>query len=401
MEKFICGVCGCSYEHRKSLLRHQRSVHGETTDNQSNENSKFKCSGCSFIGSKLSLLRSHLENEHNVSIKLETIEFRSFEEFQEWKKNEEKATRSNFSKNRSDRTLSDKSIRQHFHCFRSGFFKSRSKGQRNLKMKGSCKIGAFCPAEIVVTSSSDGERVSVNYYSTHYGHADEIAHLRLTDEERTEIAGKLSKGVHIDAILDNIRDNLNISTNDRLYLLTRKDVQNIALNFNINLGHRLHTDDTTSVDEWVSNRDTNNVTQARTVAENVTELPLADNDDASSATREDGLHHSLKFHKLMASKNTSKRDNSLNQLDYLTGLINEVEDVIDEDDEYWPQFDKKLNEAASLLLKLKEIKKKEMGSISNTVFAPVDGDVPRKNSKQKKHLAQFARSTDFALNIPQ
>lgn len=116
-------------------------------------------------------------------------------EFLAWKKKEEKDTKSSFVKHRAAKKLVN-SLRHYYRCFRSGAFSNVSKANesiaRNLKRQGSCKMGAVCPAEMIVDFFPDQDEIIVNYYQTHHGHDNELIHLRLTAEERTEIAGNFN-----------------------------------------------------------------------------------------------------------------------------------------------------------------------------------------------------------------
>lgn len=67
---------------------------------------------------------------------------------------------------------------------------SHGTGQRQLKSQGSCKSGNVCPAAIFVVESAAG--FSVTYYSTHFGHEQDLAHLPLQKEEKALISGILN-----------------------------------------------------------------------------------------------------------------------------------------------------------------------------------------------------------------
>lgn len=59
---------------------------------------------------------------------------------------------------------------------------------RALKYKGTQKIKGCCPAEIIVEKCINGT-VEVVYFSTHIGHENQLAHFRLSREDRKKLAG--------------------------------------------------------------------------------------------------------------------------------------------------------------------------------------------------------------------
>ena len=77
-----------------------------------------------------------------------------------------------------------------------------------------------------------------------------MGHLRLTEKERLVIAGKLTKGVTFERILDDIRNSLDASV-ERIHLATRKDISNIQQAYGIQV-EQYHNDDSNSVLAWVN-----------------------------------------------------------------------------------------------------------------------------------------------------
>lgn len=163
-------------------------------------------------------------------------------EFKTWKEEYEKINSCWFIRE------SGKKGRQYYYCNRSGYFTSKSTGKRHLKSQGTSKINARCTAGITVKFEGNKcLRVVVN--KTHYGHKTSLGHLRIAEQDRLAIAGKLSQGVDIQHILDNIRDKLGTSYT-RIHLLTRKDVTNIEKTYCLK-GIQRHQDDATSIHMWV------------------------------------------------------------------------------------------------------------------------------------------------------
>lgn len=56
-----------------------------------------------------------------------------------------------------------------------------------MRSVGSCKIGVTCPASMEITEFSNGQ-LSVVYYKTHLGHRQDVMYLKLSKEERANLA---------------------------------------------------------------------------------------------------------------------------------------------------------------------------------------------------------------------
>ena len=111
-----------------------------------------------------------------------------------------------------------------------------------------------CTASITTTLLKDGT-VSADVCYNHYGHDTQLEHLRLSKENRNEIAAKLKQGVSRQKIIDNIRDN--VQDFKRCHLLERKDVHNIQKAFGLNDVQR-HANDQQSVLAWIHEWQTSN-----------------------------------------------------------------------------------------------------------------------------------------------
>lgn len=66
--------------------------------------------------------------------------------------------------------------------------------KRNLKSQGSAKINQACLSQIIKKKEKTME-CEVIYYPDHYGHENQIEHVRLSDRCRKEVASKLMSGV--------------------------------------------------------------------------------------------------------------------------------------------------------------------------------------------------------------
>ncbi|GFW54659.1 hypothetical protein TNCV_787621 [Trichonephila clavipes] len=86
-------------------------------------------------------------------------EFSSLSDFEQWKNEIEKNTKSKFVQETGCKRHENEIIRR-FVCHRSGEFVSKSKGERHIKTQGSNKIGGYCPAGIKATYYDDGRDVT-------------------------------------------------------------------------------------------------------------------------------------------------------------------------------------------------------------------------------------------------
>ena len=141
---------------------------------------------------------SHFAENLDINIETTKLNFSSFEDFMHWMAEIGKK-KSKFIRYGSKRQT------YYFKCHRSGCFEPKDKGIRHLKISGSNKIDAYCPASIKVTHSEGGECI-VNFVSTHVGHSNDITHIFLTDDERKSLAIKIASKVPYDTILNEIRD---------------------------------------------------------------------------------------------------------------------------------------------------------------------------------------------------
>lgn len=74
---------------------------------------------------------------------------------------------------------------------------------RNLKIKGSKKIDAYCPANIRLVIAEDNT-CSVKYFETHIGHVNELCYLSLTKVQRQNLGAKIAANIPFDKILDEV-----------------------------------------------------------------------------------------------------------------------------------------------------------------------------------------------------
>lgn len=93
--------------------------------------------------------------------------------------------------------------------------------------------------------------IRVTYYSQHAGHQHDIAHQRLSRDQRAHVAGLLSLGIHYDDVLDRVQLSGHSTHLSRLHLINKQDLKNIARDYNISKGERFCQNDADSVAAWV------------------------------------------------------------------------------------------------------------------------------------------------------
>ena len=148
-------------------------------------------------------LINHQRTKHDQNINKLENEFPSTEEFMAWKSELEKKTSSWFVKFRGMKRGKEYSTTW-YRCNRSGTFQSCGEGKRAMKQQGTSKINGNCTAYIKAFTSNTNGTVKIESCLDHTGHEKELSHTRMPDGLRKKIAGKLSKGVAIDFILDEI-----------------------------------------------------------------------------------------------------------------------------------------------------------------------------------------------------
>ena len=89
---------------------------------------------------------------------------------------------------------------------------------RATKSQGSSNLDSYCTAKILL---HHGKKLKAHITSTHYGHTVALGHLRISQQERLNIAGQLLQGVSFNSILDKVRNNIGRNL-QRIDLLTKK-----------------------------------------------------------------------------------------------------------------------------------------------------------------------------------
>ena len=277
MESYSCTFCSKSFTINKNLLRHIKNVHENDTvksfkcdtcsysTNRSDTLKKHKivhsanakkvpsvyCSMCEYKCYNRSDMLLHYQSEHEIQIpKAESFQFSSIEKFDEWKVNIEKTEKCSFVKNRGNDLLVDGTTKVTYACFRDGYHKSKGKNIRHEKVLGTNKINGYCPAKMdVFINPSKGIRV--DFLKTHVGHKNDLGRLKLSQQEKEDLAKNIALGIPFDKILDTIRSSVTNDEVERRYLVTRKDLKNIARDYNLAAEGVSHHNDSTSVHSWV------------------------------------------------------------------------------------------------------------------------------------------------------
>ncbi|XP_014250225.1 uncharacterized protein LOC106667071 [Cimex lectularius] len=256
---YFCEECCKTFRHKKSLVRHKNNLHNDNTKDRFTCAECFKdfgykcnlvghikklhasnskpfvfteanCALCGEYGSKKYIV-DHYKADHDINLDVQVVHFDTDDEFYAWKANIESIEMCLFVKERTLYTTKDGTSKMSFKCFRDGKFKRRGKNIRNVKYMGSNKLDGHCPAKI--DYSCTDRKISVTYCRTHVGHERELARLPLTKEERKALAEKIAQNVSFDSILNDIRESVSNENFERIHLLTKKDLFNIAQQYNL------------------------------------------------------------------------------------------------------------------------------------------------------------------------
>jgi len=194
-------------------------------------------------------LRQHLTKDHALVIEEVTLNFQTFEEFENWRYEMQNSTMSEYVKFHATKVLAcgwEKTVLQCSRSLRSrGKLLNSNDRKRATKKQGTKKVGKFCPSAIEVIKK---KRIYfVKYWKTHCGHKAELDHLRIPKKCRDEIAGKLKEGVSFQRIIDDINNGKMGSDSRRMSLFNRHDLHNIIRDYNLPCGTKLNQDDSESV----------------------------------------------------------------------------------------------------------------------------------------------------------
>lgn len=251
-QQVTCSECKESFSSNSTLYRHQRTRHGMETVKSADGpdgHGQLICPLCESHHNSFISLDKHLESAHSTVLQHHgPISFNSMTDFEKWKREQEENQPSFFSK-RNKKQSANGEFTVYYRCNRSGHSRRQVEGESTrLHWAPSMKISATCPARMILRKRIDG--FEVDYQSCHVGHKLSSKYLRLTKEERLEIAGKLEKQ-SLDSILDEIsQSTTNFSSITRYQATNKHDLHNIMKEFNL-VKSRLCQNDLVSVNTWV------------------------------------------------------------------------------------------------------------------------------------------------------
>lgn len=185
---------------------------------------------------------------HQSNIKVEQLQFEHIAAFKAWKEESEYKTLSQYSLKCAPHQYGINNV-YYFYCNRAGTYTTKGIEKRQHKSQGTSKLGNQCTSHIKAMENTDTGEVKVEYCATH-SHTIKLAHLRIPDKTRMDIAAKLQQGVSMERILDDIRDTVTNQVN-REHLIKKKDLRNIKMQYNVD-GITRDKNDLTSVSAWVT-----------------------------------------------------------------------------------------------------------------------------------------------------
>ncbi|KAF2896556.1 hypothetical protein ILUMI_09606 [Ignelater luminosus] len=173
MERINCFFCKKEFSSTSTRNRHLKNKHRVEVEN--NRNKHIICPLCSKENAEVlnnyESLNKHLNEVHCVNIKQTNISFSNIEEFEIWRKQEQRDV--NYACER--RIKRNNGIEEmYYKCNRSDSrgFKSNC-CKRSAKTGGSIKISGVCPSRIVAKVVENGA-VTITFVETHIGHIDEL-----------------------------------------------------------------------------------------------------------------------------------------------------------------------------------------------------------------------------------
>lgn len=220
-----CYMCFKSFRQKKNMYAHIRKIHST----QPKIEGGILCPLCKMHALRQEHLRNHLETLHDIRIEKEERLFNTINEFLAWKEFVERDTLSLYVSKSSAKLLANNQQKTYYKCHRSGNYVALKKENRKkrLKVQGSNKIGATCPAAMEVTENVHG--VNVVFWKTHVGHVNDLKHLTLSKEDRAKLEECLNNGVSCDRVLEKIQKESEKMPNilSRLSLVSKQDLRNI------------------------------------------------------------------------------------------------------------------------------------------------------------------------------
>uniref|UniRef100_A0A0A9Z9U1 C2H2-type domain-containing protein n=1 Tax=Lygus hesperus TaxID=30085 RepID=A0A0A9Z9U1_LYGHE len=225
-----CYHCNYSTKIKSNLQKHITNVH--VLKRGVPREKFFSCPMCNFTTTRVKMF-DHYSNKHEVPICKSSHNFTNLEEFRSWKTKVEKEETSRYIVLKGVSKLKSCNV-WYYRCHRDGFFNSKGTGKRNLKVKGTNKINGCCPSEMKVMEDKETGNVQVHFVDTHVGHSKDLNRLPLLKEDKDRIAEKLALKVPLSIVLDEIQNSKSEEQKlERIHLITRKDVLNIASSYKL------------------------------------------------------------------------------------------------------------------------------------------------------------------------
>ncbi|XP_068245598.1 uncharacterized protein [Palaemon carinicauda] len=265
-----CRLCNNVFTTISNRRRHEITAHGtDIPHEQPIVPTAIICQECDgddvLNFTSLGKYRDHLEQHHGIPTRKVDYEFASTEEFKAWKDRLESDLGVNYSQMRGVRKSSN-GTRAIYYCRRSGLQRERvHASEAKRPKKGSCKLGLYCTSSMEV-KRTDNDVVHVSLYTDHRGHdvdLSSLVHTPLTKSERERIAGAVTSSISVSGIIfqDDEQDKILVqvaegSGGNRLFLLEKKDLQNIAAEFGPTKDHVRHPDDKAIVQLIMNEMDT-------------------------------------------------------------------------------------------------------------------------------------------------
>ncbi|KAJ8927486.1 hypothetical protein NQ314_020049, partial [Rhamnusium bicolor] len=197
----MCKICEKEFSSQFNLNKHLKNVHKTKPVAVSYKKSvwSYKCEepSCNSSFHRNQGLIDYLLMCHSIEVESETRQFKTLQDFQEWKGDIEKATICNYVPLRGKK-MSASSGRQscYYNCNRTGKLPYSEKGENKVankklpKSQGSCKLNKSCVSYIKLVKENGKEIVAV-WQKTHYGHENEIQHIRLSRADREKFVTTL------------------------------------------------------------------------------------------------------------------------------------------------------------------------------------------------------------------
>ena len=197
-------------------------------------------------------LIKHINDAHEEHLSYEHLTFENDQLFKEWMWKIERDVPCSFNKKRHMKNKNNECYK----CSRSRvsqpYRSSFIQRKRKLKVQGRSYVGFTCPAHIKRYKMESGAS-KVQYLEKHFCNTNTLKHLghiRLNEQDRKWFASKLNMGIPANIIIRQARLNINNHLSRR-FLITKKDLHNIAVSFNIAKPERRHADDATSIETFV------------------------------------------------------------------------------------------------------------------------------------------------------